>query len=142
MKASPGPRGGGNRRMKMDHEPVLVPLRAVGQKLDNDDPAYVFSPDLYLALALCYDPLAAPAAARDADGVWEPDFTRMQPRLALAWEEQDNGDWLVRLRPGVRSNHGNELTAADLAWVFDKSYAHSTLGSWRWRDVVGVEKVE
>jgi peptide/nickel transport system substrate-binding protein len=122
--------------------PVLVPLRTVGGNLDNDDPAYVFAPDLYLALALAYDCLAAPAAHCDAGGVWAPDFTAMQPRLALRWEEQANGDWLVWLRPGVRSNRGNELTAADLAWVFDKAFAHTTLSSWRWRDVIGVEKIE
>lgn len=122
--------------------PVLIPLRNVGCKLDNDDPAYVFAPDLYLGLALAYDCLAAPAGRRGAGGVWQPDFTAMQPRLAVRWEEQENGDWLVWLRPGVRSNRGNELTSSDLAWVFDKAYAHNTLSSWRWRDVVGVEKIE
>jgi peptide/nickel transport system substrate-binding protein len=123
-------------------EAVLVPVRAVGGRLDNDDPAYVFAPDIYLALALAYDCLAAPAARRGADGVTAPDFTAMQPRLALDWQEQQNGDWLVTLRPGVRSHHRNELTSADFVWVFDKAFAHSTLSSWRWRDVIGVEKVE
>jgi ABC-type transport system substrate-binding protein len=66
----------------------------------------------------------------------------MQPRLALRWQEEPNGDWLVWLRPGVTSQRGNEFTSADLVWVFEKAFAHSTLSSWRWRDVIGVEKVE
>jgi peptide/nickel transport system substrate-binding protein len=121
---------------------VLIPLGSIGGKLDNDDPAYVFAPDLYLALALAYDCLAAPDARRGPDGVTAPDYAAMQPRLALRWQEEPNGDWLVWLRPGVTSQRGNEFTSTDLVWVFEKAFAHSTLSSWRWRDVIGVEKVE
>jgi len=121
---------------------VLIPIRDVGCKFDNDDPGYVFSPDLYFGLALAYDSLGAPQATRDAGGVWQPDFAAMQPRLALRWEEQPDGDWIVWLRPDVRSNYGNEFEAADLVWVMEKAFAHATLSSWRWRDVVGVEKME
>jgi peptide/nickel transport system substrate-binding protein len=121
---------------------VLIPVGTIGGKFDNDDPAYVFAPDLYLGLALAYDTMAAPNARRDADGVWESDYTDMQPRLALRWEEQPDGDWIVWLRPGVVSNRGHEFTAEDLKWVLEKAYAHRTLSSWRWRDVIGVERVE
>ena len=123
-------------------ETIIVPIRTVGGRLDNDDPAYVFTPDLYLGLALAYDCLGSPAARRDAAGISEPDYTAMQPRLALRWQEEDDGNWLVWLRPGVISNRGNELTSDDLAWVYDKCFAYSTLSSWRWRDVIGVEKIE
>src|SRR5580698_4490684 len=121
---------------------VLIPIRQVGCKFDNDDPAYVFSPALYLGLPPANDSLGAPTPRRDAGGIWQPDFTAMQPRLALRWEEQPDGDWIVWLRPGVRSNHGHEFEAADLVWVMEKSFAHASLGSWRWRDVVGVERME
>ncbi|MCO5091215.1 ABC transporter substrate-binding protein [Bosea sp. (in: a-proteobacteria)] len=124
-------------------DPVLFPVRGISQRLDNDDPNYQAGvPDIYIALALAYDSLAAPAMSIDASGIASPDYTAMQPRLALSWNEQENGDWIVRLRPGVRSQAGNELTAEDIAWVFRKAYAHETLSSWRWRQVVGVEKVE
>ncbi|MBB3459290.1 peptide/nickel transport system substrate-binding protein [Rhizobium sp. BK313] len=121
---------------------VLIPVGTIGGKFDNDDPDYVFAPDLYLGLALAYDTMAAPNAKRDSDGIWESDYTDMQSRLALRWEEQENGDWIVWLRPGVISNRGHEFNAADLQWVLEKAFAHSTLSSWRWRDVIGVKKVE
>jgi ABC-type transport system substrate-binding protein len=121
---------------------VLVPVGTIGGKLDNDDPNYVFAPDLYLTLALAYDSLAAPRAPRGPDGVLVPNYETMQPRLAESWEEQPNGDWIVRLRPGVTSQAGNELAAEDIAWVYDKVFAQGVMASWRWREVIGVKQVE
>ncbi len=121
---------------------VLVPVGTIGGKLDNDDPNYVFAPDLYLTLALAYDSLAAPSIATGLDGVLRPDYTAMQPRLAQSWQEQPNGDWVVMLRPGVRSHAGNVLSAEDIAWVYEKIDAQGVMASWRWRQVIGVEKVE
>ncbi len=123
-------------------EPVLVPVGTIGGKLDNDDPDYVFAPDLYMTLALAYDSLAAPRVSQGPDGVLRPSYEVMQPRLALGWEEQPNGDWIVRLRPGVHSHAGNELRAEDIAWVYDKIGAQGVMASWRWRQVVGVDAVE
>jgi ABC-type transport system substrate-binding protein len=123
-------------------EPVLVPIGGIRQKLDNDSPNYIFSPDTYLTLALAYDNMAGPAAAPDATGVLQQDFTRMQPRMATGWTEQPGGDWVVRLRPGMRSHAGHEWTAADLAWVFDKAFAEGVMARWRWKEVVGVQRVE
>jgi ABC-type transport system substrate-binding protein len=121
---------------------VLVPVGTIGGKLDNDDPNYVFAPDLYLTLALAYDSLAAPRAPRGPDGVLVPNYETMQPRLAQSWEEQPNGDWIVRLRPGVTSQAGNELAAEDIAWVYDKVFAQGVMASWRWREVIGIKQVE
>jgi ABC-type transport system substrate-binding protein len=121
---------------------VLVPVGTIGGKLDNDDPNYVFAPDLYMTLGLAYDSLAAPRVTRGADGVLNPSYETMQPRLALSWEEQANGDWIVRLRPGVRSHAGHELAAEDIAWVYEKIGAQGVMASWRWREVIGVTKVE
>jgi ABC-type transport system substrate-binding protein len=123
-------------------QPVIVPVGTIRQRLDNDDPNYIFAPDLYMNLALAYDSLAAPGVSTGRDGVMEPRYDMMHPRLATAWEEQPNGDWIVRLRPGVRSHAGNELTADDIAWVFDKITAQGVMACWRWREVVGVTQVE
>ncbi len=123
-------------------EQVLIPVGTIGGKLDNDDPNYIFAPDLYMTLALAYDSLAAPRVSMGPDGVLCPSYETMQPRLALGWEEQPNGDWIVRLRPGVRSHAGNELAAEDIAWVYDKISAQGVMAAWRWRDVVGVQAVE
>jgi peptide/nickel transport system substrate-binding protein len=123
-------------------EPVLVPVSHLGGRLDNDSPTYVFAPDLYLTLALAYDSMAAPAARQGADGVRQPDFAAMQPRLAVGWTEEPSGDWVVELREGVRSPAGNEWRAEALAWTFEKSFAQGVMADWRWRGVVGVEEVE
>ena len=122
--------------------PVLVPIGRIGGKLDNDAREYVFAPDIYLTLALAYDLLAAPTAHVDAQGIHQPNYQVMQPRLAVAWEEQENGDWIVHLRPNVISQAGNELTAADIAWALDRATAQGVMGNWRWREVIGVERIE
>jgi ABC-type transport system substrate-binding protein len=126
----------------MSTMPVLVPVGSIGQKLDNDDPDYVFAPDLYMSLGLAYDSLAAPTVTRGSDGVFVPNYEAMQPRLAVGWEEQPNGDWIVRLRPGVRSHAGHEWAADDIAWVYDKIRAQGVMASWRWREVIGLQRVE
>jgi peptide/nickel transport system substrate-binding protein len=128
--------------MSSTQQPVIVPVGTIRQRLDNDDPNYIFAPDLYMGLALAYDSLAAPGVSTGRDGVMEPRYDMMQPRLALAWEAQANGDWIVRLRPGVRSHAGNELTADNIAWVFDKVTAQQVMACWRWREVVGVTRIE
>jgi ABC-type transport system substrate-binding protein len=121
---------------------VLVPVGTIGGRLDNDAPDYVFAPDIYLTLALAYDSLAAPAAHPDSEGVLQPSYETMQPRLAIGWREQPNGDWIVSLRPNVLSHAGKELTAEDLAWTLDRGIAQGVMGGWRWREVIGVERVE
>jgi ABC-type transport system substrate-binding protein len=123
-------------------QPVIIPVGTIRQKLDNDDPNYIFAPDLYMNLALCYDSMAAPGVSTGRDGVMEPRYDMMQPRLATAWEEQSNGDWIVRLRQGVQSNVGNEWNADDIAWVFEKITAQGVMACWRWREIVGVTKIE
>ena len=121
---------------------VVLPIGGIGQRFDNDSPDYVFSPDIYLVLALSYDSMAGPEANVDADGVISPDFTRMRPRLAVDWHEEESGDWVVELRPGLVSHAGNELTADDLVWGFDKAVAQGVMAAWRFAGVIGVERVE
>ena len=120
---------------------VLIPIGGIRQRLDNDSPDYVFSPDTYLTLGLAYEAMASPAAVADADGVLQPDLTRMQPRMAVSWQEEEGGDWVVGLRPGMRSHSGHEWTADDLVWVFEKAFATGVMAAWRWQGVVGVESV-
>jgi ABC-type transport system substrate-binding protein len=121
---------------------VVIPVGGIGQRLDNDSPDYTFSPGLLLAVALAYDSLAGPEVTVDADGVLSPDFRRMRPRLAVGWREEDNGDWVIDLRPGLVSQAGNEWTAEAVAWGFEKAIAQGVMASWRLAGVVGVQRVE
>lgn len=63
-------------------------------------------------------------------GLREPDFSRpMEPRLAESWEVSGDGmTWTVRLRKGVRSAAGNELTAEDVKWTWDRIWNTKGLG--------------
>ncbi len=121
---------------------VLIPVRSLGGKLDGDDPTYsAGAPDIYLTLGIAYDSLAAPGVQLGSDNVRQPDLFHMQPRLASGWAEQANGDWIVTLRPDVKSQHGNTLTAEQVVWSFDKVRSHNGFAWWRWNQVVGVEDV-
>jgi ABC-type transport system substrate-binding protein len=128
---------------EFDDDTVLIPVRAIGGKLDNDDPNYAAgSPDLYLTLALAYDSLAAPTGKRGADEIWTSDYSDLQPRLAVEWTEQGDGSWVVTLRRGVSSQFGNVLIADDVAWAFEKAFKTRNMACWRWREVVGLTAVE
>lgn len=53
----------------------------------------------------------------EQDGRPVQDITRFDPMLAEGFDVSDDGTrYRVRLRPGVTSEHGNELTAEDVVW--------------------------
>nr|WP_084659579.1 ABC transporter substrate-binding protein [Vibrio sonorensis] len=43
-----------------------------------------------------------------------------EPRLAESWERVDNETMRFKLREGVKFHSGNELTADDVVWTFDR----------------------
>ena len=89
-----------------------------------------------------YEGLTAYARSVDADGVGRLDFTRVVPHLAESWTVTPDGRvYQFRLRPGVRSFFGNEMTAADVVWGWEKSIAQKRTGLFI-ASVTGVEKIE
>lgn len=42
------------------------------------------------------------------------------PALAVRWSNPDNLTWLFELRPGVRFQDGQPLTAEDVVWTFER----------------------
>src|SRR5262249_7977027 len=63
-----------------------------------------------------------------------------QPRLAIRWEAVDDfRTWTIHLRQGVKSHAGNELTADDVKWSWDRTYALRGLGVWRSRWMAGLD---
>src|SRR4051795_6082573 len=73
-----------------------------------------------------------PAALRE-DIAYHPDKpggVSMYGKLAESWEVDPSGRRAVfRLRQGVKSNWGNELTADDVKWTWDRSFALGALGA-------------
>jgi peptide/nickel transport system substrate-binding protein len=43
-----------------------------------------------------------------------------EPRLATSWERQDDKTFRFSLRKGVKFHSGNEMTADDVVWTFDR----------------------
>jgi ABC-type transport system substrate-binding protein len=125
---------------------LRIPVGSINHQFDNDDPHAVHGrggrSGTYLLLALCYDTLAGPSHSASSDGILTQDVTRMRPRLAESFEELTDGSWVVRLRPGIKSHAGNELTAESIRWAFEKAFALVTLGSWRWGQIAGVPDAE
>ncbi len=93
-------------------------------------------------LALCYDSLSAPSVivseAAPLPNTWTPDYRRMTSRLAESFTENVDGSWVLRLRAGVRSGDGNELTANDIKWTFDQAFARQSVGAYRWGQIAGL----
>src|SRR3954465_9660498 len=72
----------------------------------------------------------------------KPGGVNMYGKLAESWELDPSGKRAVfRLRQGVRSNWGNELTADDVKWTWDRAFALGALGAFYTR-VSGLQRPE
>jgi len=60
---------------------------------------------------------------QQADGRVALDPTQIEPNLAERWEVRDDGrTYVFTLRRGVRSAWGNEMTADDVLWSFQRAW--------------------
>ena len=106
-----------------------------------------FDPDIWVpgqieSAVNVYEGLTRFATRRGEGGRIEVDPGRVEPHLAESWTVSEDGrDYLFRLRPGVRSPYGNELSAADVVWTFEKSAAQRRTGLFM-RNVALIESVE
>jgi peptide/nickel transport system substrate-binding protein len=124
-------------------QPLRIPLSSINPQLDNDVPNYIpGSPATYLILSLCYDTLAGPSVRPDRDGIISPDFLEMKPRLVESFGENPDSTWWIRLKKGILSHWGNELTAESIKWGFQKAFAVNNTGCWRWGQIAGLENAE
>ncbi len=65
----------------------------------------------------------------ERDGRTYLDPSRLEPHLAEKWESFDGGKrYVFTLRAGVKSPFGNELSAADVEWGYQKSFAQKRTG--------------
>ncbi|NQT04213.1 MAG: ABC transporter substrate-binding protein [Planctomycetes bacterium] len=57
-------------------------------------------------------------------------YTNVRGKLAENWDLDPDGRWVrFHLRKGVKSNWGNELTADDVKWTWDRKLALGALGA-------------
>jgi peptide/nickel transport system substrate-binding protein len=86
-------------------------------------------PNTQNVVAQIYDTLVVYPRERQPDGTDRLDFTRVVPRLAESWEPAADGkSYLFKLKRGVKSPFGNEMTADDVVWSWDKSIAQGRAG--------------
>jgi peptide/nickel transport system substrate-binding protein len=106
-----------------------------------------FDPDIWVPGQIessvnVYEGLTRFATRRGADGRIEVDPGRVEPHLAESWTVSPDGrEYLFRIRPGMRSPFGNELTSADVVWTFEKSNAQRRTGIFI-RNVALIDSVE
>jgi len=72
------------------------------------------------------------------------DPNKIEGHLAESWKASDDGlRWVFTLRSGVKSPFGNELSAADVEWGWQKSFAQKRTGAFiaRVANVTGVKAI-
>ncbi|MSW11892.1 MAG: ABC transporter substrate-binding protein, partial [Actinobacteria bacterium] len=105
-------------------EPVVLTI-GIGEDLDSANPFTGLSSLAYETFTLEYPTLTQYAA---------DDFS-IVPGLAESWEESpDHKFWTYHLRPGMKWSDGVPITAADVAYTFnriiDGKYEKTNFGSY------------
>jgi peptide/nickel transport system substrate-binding protein len=67
----------------------------------------------------CYDGLLEFKFKDYPDGHREAIATEFEPRLATSWRQTSETSWRFTLRKGVKSQYGNEFTAADIVYLWN-----------------------
>jgi len=65
------------------------------------------------------------------DGILVPDYDSFVGELAESWEQNDL-EWTFKLRQGVQSCAGNEMTADDVIWTFERAKSVSGAAPVSW----------
>ena len=80
---------------------------------------------------LCYARLLSYPPKPRSDGDPLGDVPNLEGVLAKGWEASEDGTvYTVRLRRGVRSAFGNEFTADDVAWGWERAFGLRDVGKW------------
>jgi peptide/nickel transport system substrate-binding protein len=99
--------------------------------------------DHLLNFAIIPDPKVPDARREDiAYYADKPGGVNMVGKLAESWEVDPGGRFArFKLREGVKSNWGNELTAEDVKWTWDRKFALGALGAF-YTKVIGLKRPE
>jgi peptide/nickel transport system substrate-binding protein len=117
---------------------LVVAAPATPQSLDCN---FDVSLGTFEAIAALYDGLlgfakipdpGVPTALREDTAFYadKPGNVNMVGKLAESWELDPSGKRVVfKLRQGVKSNWGNELTAEDVRWTWNRAFELGALGA-------------
>ena len=89
------------------------------------------------------EPLLRYAMKKGDDGVAYEDFSKIEGDLAESWEvSPDKKSITFHLRKGVKSSAGNELTADDVMWTFQRGWALKANFHWYMSQVLNIASPE
>jgi peptide/nickel transport system substrate-binding protein len=129
---------------------LVVAAPATPQSLDSN---FDVSLGTFEAIAALYDNLLefstipdpkAPAALREdiADHPDMPGGLAVHGKLAESFELDPAGKFVrFQLRQGIKSNWGNELTADDVKWTWDRKFGLKAIGAF-YLSTLGLDKPE
>ncbi|MGD9536220.1 MAG: ABC transporter substrate-binding protein [Alphaproteobacteria bacterium] len=135
--AVPGALRIGEARSASPPGTMVIAAPATPQSLDSE---YDVSLGTFETVAACYDSIVefekipdstVPTARREdiKDYPDRPGRVNMKGKLAESWEIDPNSQWVrFKLREGVKSHDGNELTADDLVWTWHRKLALGAIG--------------
>lgn len=116
---------------------------AVTSTPDGLDPAVHFSIGANQAQHSLYAPLAEWVTTRGPGGLIVPNFKSgiVRPYLAESLKLSNGGRTLtVRLKRGIISPYGNEMTANDLQWTWDRGMVTPGEHQFQIQTVIGMKK--
>lgn len=124
---------------------LIVAASGTPGSLDGD----IFTANMQATVTNVYDQLVT-YGYKDSDfefanGAREIDPDQLQGKIAESWEVSEDGLAIdFKLREGVLSYFGNELTAADVVWSWDKSASQGRTGAFIGRvgNVASVEEID
>jgi len=94
----------------------------VANSLDSEGPALDYVPNIN-AISALNDPVIYNGYKKNPMGPGTTiDGATYTPMLAESWKHNRDGSvWEFKVRKGVRSNHGHELTSADFVYLFQRA---------------------
>ncbi|MDD2476994.1 MAG: ABC transporter substrate-binding protein [Dysgonamonadaceae bacterium] len=99
---------------------LIVAARALPPGIDTDFHTTLEALEMEANL---YETLLGWERVQNENGTWMPDFENIEGLLAEKWWRSDDGKTVFfKLREGVKSNFGNELTAEDVKWDLDRAW--------------------
>lgn len=136
-----GPGGPGEDELSAN-EILVVGVSALPNGID---PEYHNSLEAMSLAANVYERLLDWEITTNENGTCVPDFdySKIKGALAEKWWRSDDGKTIYfKLREGVLSNFGNELTAEDVKWRIDRADALNALGVFHMFDCTGLSTSE
>ncbi|GGB09231.1 ABC transporter substrate-binding protein [Allosediminivita pacifica] len=127
----------GARPAEAQAKPLVIAAPATPQSLDSEFDGSLGTLDM---IGCLYDSLVAFETVPDPEieGVMREDVTdypdlpggvKITGKLAESWEVAEDSSWAeFKLREGVLSNWGNELTAEDVVYTWERKFALGAIG--------------